>query len=293
MTALEVIDDLLSRKLLDWTRDELEAARVCALKGNLSSDEESYWRKVHTRLQKTEIEHATPEDLARAQICKVFPLWAAQGPFQSGGASAAAMRNAIATVLPPREVDRMADGLLRHAVSYDSDPTEWEKTRRTWAKTESSFTGKQALIYLRYAPGIVIETLIALWLLSNYSDWWVVCLACLMILASAAMTIAGLIWYWRWFAQRSLGAWYFTIAPFPIGIGLLIVTSRFQWINALNAIGHEWLAALFVVVISVFIVPLPVYCARRLLKFTLVRLFRVLLIAVSQAGSAWRGELRH
>ena len=289
MTALEVIDDLLSRKLLDWTRDELEAARVCALKGALPSDEENYWRKVHARLQKTEIEHAAPEDLTRAQIRKVFPLWAAQGPFQSGGASAAAMRNAIATVLPPREVDRMADGLLRHAVSYDSDPTEWEKTRRTWAKTESSFTGKQALIYLRYAPGIVIETLIALRLLSNYSDWWVVCLACLMILASAVMTIAGFIWYWRWFAQRGLGAWFLTVAPFIIGVGLLIALQ----FHRDAVVERDWLKILIVVAIQVLIVPFPIYCAWRLLKFTLVRLFRVLLIAVSQAGLAWRGELRH
>ena len=234
MTVLEVIDDLLSRKLLDWTRDELEAARVCALKGALPSDEENYWRKVHARLQKTEIEHAAPEDLSRARIRKVFPLWAAQGPFQSGGASAAAMRSAMATLFPPKEIDQMGDGLFRHAVSYDSDPTEWEKTRRTWAMTESSFTAKQAL-----------------------------------------------------------RAWYFTTVPFAIGIGLLIANARFQWIDALNAIEHEWLAALFVVAIQVLIVPLPIYCAWRLLKFTLVRLFRVLLVAVSQAGLAWRGELRH
>ena len=50
MTALEVIDDLLGRKLLDWTTDELVAARVCALNGTLPSDEENHWRKVHARL---------------------------------------------------------------------------------------------------------------------------------------------------------------------------------------------------------------------------------------------------
>lgn len=163
MTALEVIDDLLGRKLLDWTRDELVAARVCALNGTLPSDEESYWRTVHARLQKTETEHATPEDLARAQICKVFPLWAAQGPFQSGGASAAAMRNAMATVLTPREVDQMADDVLMHAVSYDSDPTGWEQTWRTWAKTETSESNR-----LRFFGS---------WI------WTALCLGCLTVAA--------------------------------------------------------------------------------------------------------------
>jgi hypothetical protein len=227
MTALEVIDDLLGRKLLDWTTDELVATRVRALNGTLPSDEENYWRKVHARLKQTETGNAEP-------------------------------------------------------------PTGGEHTRLTWARTESSFTeslftAKQALINLRYAPGIVVETSIALWLLSHYSDWLLVLFAYLLILASAVMTIAGFVWYGLWFAQRGFGIWFFLITPFVIGVGLIIAAQFYR-------VEIDWIKIL-VAITTVFILPLPVYCAWRLLKFTIMRLFRILLIAASQLGSAWRGEL--
>lgn len=65
-------------------------------------------------------------------------------------------------------------------------------TSQTDDKLVMSFSTKQALINLRYVPGIVIEASIALRLLSNYRDSVVVWLAYLLIAASVVGTIAGL-----------------------------------------------------------------------------------------------------
>ena len=69
---------------------------------------------------------------------QVFPVWAAQGPFDSGAESAAAMRNAYLAVLGTDQTEEMADGIEGHATAYDADPETWEETRRTALEGASS-----------------------------------------------------------------------------------------------------------------------------------------------------------
>lgn len=66
---------------------------------------------------------------------QVFPVWAAQGPFESGEQSAGAMRYAYMTVKGPEETERMAEAIRKHAISYDRDPARWEQTRQEAARS--------------------------------------------------------------------------------------------------------------------------------------------------------------
>jgi hypothetical protein len=80
--------------------------------------------------------------LARGVANQVFPVWAAQGPFKSGAQSAAAMRNAYLAVLGPGEAEAMAEAIAGHALVYDRDPAEWEKTRQDAARAAGPETAK-------------------------------------------------------------------------------------------------------------------------------------------------------
>lgn len=66
---------------------------------------------------------------------QVFPVWAAQGPFESGEESAAAMRYAYSAVRGPEEAERMAETIAKHAAAYDSNPAAWERTRQEAARS--------------------------------------------------------------------------------------------------------------------------------------------------------------
>lgn len=61
---------------------------------------------------------------------QVFPVWAGQGPFDSGEESAAAMHHAYLAVMGPEETERMAEAIAEHAATYDSDPATWERLRQ-------------------------------------------------------------------------------------------------------------------------------------------------------------------
>ena len=76
----------------------------------------------------------TASDMAK----QVFPVWAAQGPFDSGVQSAAAMRNAYLAVFGANQTEEMADAIEGHEAAYDADPETWEETRRTALKGASS-----------------------------------------------------------------------------------------------------------------------------------------------------------
>lgn len=89
---------------------------------------------------------------ASGLVRQVLPVWAAQGPFESGYESAAAMRSASLAVLGPEETERtgMAKALAKHAAVYDSSPTEWERirqeaTRLAGPKTEKFVTISKGL----------------------------------------------------------------------------------------------------------------------------------------------------
>lgn len=61
---------------------------------------------------------------------KVFPVWAAQGPFDSGKQSANAMRYAFLAVGDIVGEGGMEDTLYGHAKTYDEKPKRWEALRK-------------------------------------------------------------------------------------------------------------------------------------------------------------------
>ena len=61
---------------------------------------------------------------------QVFPVWAAQGPFDSGEESVVAMRYAYLAVFGLEETERMAETIAKHAAAYDSNPAAWEQNRQ-------------------------------------------------------------------------------------------------------------------------------------------------------------------
>lgn len=69
---------------------------------------------------------------------KVFPVWAAQGPFDNGTQSAAAMRYAYLAVLGPEETEKMTSAIEQHKNVYDSNSQKWEEVRQQ--STQSSET---------------------------------------------------------------------------------------------------------------------------------------------------------
>lgn len=73
---------------------------------------------------------------------RVFPVWAAQGPFDSGEESAGAMRYAYVAVFGQEEAERMGmvEVIANHAAAYDSNPTAWEKNRQEAVLSANSET---------------------------------------------------------------------------------------------------------------------------------------------------------
>jgi hypothetical protein len=71
-------------------------------------------------------------------VKQVFPVWAAQGPFESGAESAAAMRRAYLAILGPEKTEEMADAIAVHEAGYDDNPEGWEETRRAAIENSSS-----------------------------------------------------------------------------------------------------------------------------------------------------------
>ena len=68
---------------------------------------------------------------------QVFPVWAAQGPFESGAESADAMRRAWLAISGPDQTEKMADAIREHEEEFDADPEVWEETRRAAADAAS------------------------------------------------------------------------------------------------------------------------------------------------------------
>ncbi len=71
-------------------------------------------------------------DLARDEALKVFPIWAAQGPFENGEESARAMRFAWLAVYSDSSMIDLPDPYFeKHASSFDEKPDAWEKNRQS------------------------------------------------------------------------------------------------------------------------------------------------------------------
>ncbi len=73
---------------------------------------------------------------------RVFPVWAAQGPFDSGEESAAAMRYAYLAVFGSEEAEKrgMVEAISKHAAAYDSNPAAWEQNRQQAMQSANSET---------------------------------------------------------------------------------------------------------------------------------------------------------
>lgn len=81
---------------------------------------------------------------------EIFPVWAAQGPFESGQQSAAAMRYAYLAVQGPEETAQMAEAIEKHAQVYDENPATWEGLRQDAEKQ----SGEKTEEYLTVAKGL-------------------------------------------------------------------------------------------------------------------------------------------
>jgi len=77
-----------------------------------------YWIRSQARKQAAEVTR------------DVYPVWATQGPFDSGTQSALAMRYAYLAVRGPEEAERMSEAITKHAQAFDTDPGVWEKLRQ-------------------------------------------------------------------------------------------------------------------------------------------------------------------
>jgi hypothetical protein len=135
-------------------------------------------------------------------------------------------------------------------------------------------SAEDAVDNLKYGVGIVMELFIACWLFSNGFTRT----SYFFFATSAGVLLFGFVWYLAWFAQRRLATWYLVGVIELAGIGMAAAGARFEidgllWAG-LGIAGN-----------------IPLLCGAWLLgRFLIVRLFGVLLIAISQVGAAWRGE---
>lgn len=79
-------------------------------------------------------------NLASGMAQQVFPVWAAQGPFESGRQSATAMRYAYIAALGPEQAESMTDAIGKHEQAFDEDPAQWEQVRQTSLRSSNSGT---------------------------------------------------------------------------------------------------------------------------------------------------------
>ncbi len=154
----------------------------------------------------------------------------------------------------------------------------------TQADVERDYTNEDAAYGLRYALGCAIELTIAVWLLVNganyrpFSTW----LAYYLFVQTGVVLLFGFWWYCCWAYERHATPWY--LASFASLTGATCVA-----LDRLFALGFQgWDIAL-----SFSLLYFTAgYGAWRLVRFFVVRSFNILLLAVSQIGAAWRGEIR-
>jgi|SRR5271156_6457132 hypothetical protein len=147
-----------------------------------------------------------------------------------------------------------------------------------------AFTNKDAVFNLRYGLGCALEGTFAIWLLIHVESYrplgiW---FAYFLLAAAAACLVTGFIWYFCWAYERNATLWY------PAGVASLIGAACVA-LDRLFAFGFQgWDVALSFGILY-FAAGYGIW---RLVRSVVVRSFDVLLLAVSEVGSAWRGELR-
>jgi hypothetical protein len=147
------------------------------------------------------------------------------------------------------------------------------------------FANKDAAFYLRYAVGCALEGTFAIWLLIHAESYrpFGIWIAYLLLVMTTACLLAGFVWYFCWAYERNATKWYLA------GVASLIGTACVA-LNKLFALGFQgWDVALS---FSSLYFALG-YGTWRLIRFVVFQSFNVLLLAISQMGAAWRGELRH
>lgn len=86
---------------------------------------------------------------------KVFPVWAGQGPFESGAESARAMKSAYTAVMGPKNAAEAQDSIEKHQIAYDQDPETWENLRK-----ESMQANREINDYITIAEGLAAMEII-------------------------------------------------------------------------------------------------------------------------------------
>jgi hypothetical protein len=146
-----------------------------------------------------------------------------------------------------------------------------------------AYTNEDAAFGLRYALGCALELTFAVWLLvrSDY-PWWNVWLAYYLLFQTGAVVLFGFWWYGCWAYERQATHWYLAGVASLIGAACAALDRLF-------ALGFQgWDVALSFSVLYFA----AGYGAWRLVRYFVIRCFNILLLAVSQVGAAWRGELR-
>jgi hypothetical protein len=148
---------------------------------------------------------------------------------------------------------------------------------------ERDYTNEDAAYGLRYALGCALELTLAVWLLIHgenlrpFSTW----LAYFLLAETGACVLFGFWWYGCWAYERHATHWYLASVASLIGATCVALDRLF-------ALGFQgWDVAL-----SFSLLYFAAgYGAWRLVRFVAIRSFNRLLLAVSQIGAAWRGEL--
>src|SRR2546428_6239317 len=85
---------------------------------------------------------------------EIYAVWAAQGPFENGKASASAMRYAYVAVrgLESMKDAAVAEALSKHIAAYDADPRRWESLRQQSLSGARGQKFEDQLQYLRQLP---------------------------------------------------------------------------------------------------------------------------------------------
>jgi hypothetical protein len=145
-------------------------------------------------------------------------------------------------------------------------------------------TNKDALLHLRYALGCALELTFAVWLLVHgenlrpFSTW----LAYFLLATTGACVLFGFWWYGCWAYERNATKWYLAGVASLIGATCMALDKMF-------ALGfQEWDVALSFSLLY-FAAGYGIW---RIVRFFVIRSFNILLLAVSQVGAAWRGEIR-
>jgi hypothetical protein len=145
------------------------------------------------------------------------------------------------------------------------------------------YTNEDAAFGMRYALGCALELTFAVWLLvrSDYF-WWSVWLAYYLLFQTGAVVLFGFWWYGCWAYERQATHWYLAGVASLIGAACAALDRLF-------ALGFQgWDVALSFSILY-FAAGYGIW---RLVRAIVVRSFNVLLLAVSEVGAAWRGELR-